>query len=390
LLSVLALCLFAAQAPAQQVPLRDLPKPVKEIDDPFSMVSAATEFKPGQLVIVDGVEGKLSIADFAKGTHSPLGRTGSGPGEYRVPGGAFRLPGDTLWVLDAGQMRFVVFNPDLSPGTTFPFMMFDQTTSSALTPFAIDDRRRVYAYSMAIQVGRGGGRAAVQIPDSVGLVRVDPRGDAPRTEITRVRFPTSGKPEMTFSADGRSMLYKMAYPGLVAADAYAVFPDGRVAVVRGSNYSVTFFDAAGTPSAPIAVPYERFRVTDADKKAEFDEFKRLVDEQKGAIQRNIPAGMTMSIEVMQPAEWTPEFPPLSPLPYGVHAAPDGRLWLRRATPTRLNAEQWDVLDRAGTLVARWKLPPKTSIVAVGAHNVVYAVRTDEDDLRYIQRIEIPR
>ena len=45
------------------------------------------------------------------------------------------------------------------------------------------------------------------------------------------------------------------------------------------------------------------------------------------------------------------------------------------------------VDTNGKLVTSWRLPAKTTLVAVG-QGVVYTVRTDEDDLRYLQRVEI--
>ena len=57
------------------------------------------------------------------------------------------------------------------------------------------------------------------------------------------------------------------------------------------------------------------------------------------------------------------------------------------TPARVGREQWDVIDQAGKLVARWRLPARTTLVAVG-QGVVYTTRTDEDDLRYLQRVEL--
>ena len=65
------------------------------------------------------------------------------------------------------------------------------------------------------------------------------------------------------------------------------------------------------------------------------------------------------------------------------------MWVKRATPIRAGREQWDVIDPAGKLVARWQLPVKVTLVAVG-QNTVYTVRTDDDDLRYVQRVELPR
>jgi hypothetical protein len=63
--------------------------------------------------------------------------------------------------------------------------------------------------------------------------------------------------------------------------------------------------------------------------------------------------------------------------------------VQRIVPKRIDREHWDVIDAAGKLVARWQLPAKTTIVALG-NGVAYTVRTDEDDLKYVQRVVLPR
>jgi hypothetical protein len=296
------------------------------------------------------------------------------------------MQGDTIWVLDAQQMRIVVFTPELKAGTTFPFQIFDAQSRSALTaPMLADRRGHVYASAMTIQAGGGRGSMQMTFPDSVGVVRVDPRAGPERTELARVRFPTSGSPRMQQS--GNAFKYSMAYPGLVAADAWAVFPDGRIAIVRGATYTVEFIGPDGRKSAPVRVAYDRFPVTDADQKAEMDEARRQMAEQSKAVQKMMPANVTMELELLPPANWPDAYPPVSPL--GAMAAPNGQLWVRRAIPIRVGRDQWDVIDQSGKLVARWRLPAKTSLVAIG-EGAVYAVRTDEDDLRYVQRITLPR
>jgi hypothetical protein len=373
----------AAPAFAQSVTVRDLPKPTREIEDPFSLVSGAIEIKPGQVLVVDGTEAAVSHVDFSKGAKAAIGRQGSGPGEYRAPAGLFRIQGDTIWVLDAMQQRLVTYNPDLTPGTTIPMLTFDQSTMTAMTaPFFTDRKGQVYASAMAIQAGRSGGQMQMTIPDTTGLVRVDPRGKAGRTEIARVRFPTSGKPDM--KVNGTNIKYTMAYPGLVASDPWTVFPDGRIAIVRGATYTVEYISPDGKKTSS-RIAYDAIKVTDADQKAEMTEARKQMGEQGKAAQKMMPAGMTMDFELLPPADWPANYPPVAPL--GALAGPDGRLWVKRSTPIRVNREQWDVIDQAGKLVARWRLPAKTTIVAVG-QGVVYAVRTDEDDLRYIQRVEV--
>jgi hypothetical protein len=376
---------FATPAFGQSVPVRDLPKPAVEIDDPFSFVSGALEIKPNQVLAMDASEATLVLVDFARGTRTNIGRQGSGPGEYRMPSGLFRLQGDTLWIFDAAQQRLVAYNPDLTPGTTIPMLIFDQSTSTALTaPFLGDRKGLVYASSMTIEAGRAGGRMQMSIPDSAGVVRVDPRGKSGRTEIARVRFPTSGKPDI--KQNGTAFKYTMAYPGLVASDPWTVFPDGRVAIVRGATYTVEFIAPDGKKTS-TRIGYEPIRVTAADQKAEMDSARRQMTEQTKAAQKMMPANVTMEFELLPPADWPANYPPVAPL--GALPAPDGRLWVRRSTPVRLGRDQWDVIDAAGKLVARWRLPARTSIVAIG-QGVVYTVRTDEDDLRYIQRVDIGR
>jgi hypothetical protein len=392
----IALALFfavSANLHAQQVTARDLPKPVKEIEDPFSMIGGAMELKSGQVLVIDVAEMDLVLVDFAKGTRTIVGRKGSGPGEYRAPQAMMIVPGDSVWVFDGGQMRFVTFGPDMKAGATVPMMTFDQATSTAMTAPMVGDRKgRFYASAMKIEMGRSGGSGGrggtmqMGIPDSVGLMRVDPRKPEAREELARVKFPVSGKPEMK-QVNERLLRYTLAFPGLVAADAWAVFADGRVAIVRNNPYSVEFIAADGKKSAPVRVAYTQIPVTEADKKAEMDEAQRLMKEQSKAVQKMMPNNITMEFEMLPPVAWPATYPAVSPL--GAMAAPDGRLWVKRSVPAREGREMWDVLDQSGRLVGRWRLPAKTTIVGMG-NGVVFAARTDEDDFRYAQRIEIPK
>ncbi|MGH7696964.1 MAG: 6-bladed beta-propeller [Gemmatimonadaceae bacterium] len=380
--------LASASSGGQQLQVRELPKPTREIDDPFSLVGAAIEIRGGQLIVTDGAEQQLFVVDFAKGTRTVLGRQGSGPGEYRAPAGLFRLQGDTIWVLDAAQMRIAAFSPDLKPGTAFPFLLFDQQSSMALSgPYFADSRGRVYGSAMPIKTAQSGSGAKLQIPDTIGVVRVDARDKdkGSRTEITRVRIRSTGTPEMQRS--GNTLKYTMAFPGLVASDVWTVFPDGRVAIVRGGPYTVEFIAADGKKSTPVAVPYERFKVTDDDKKAELEAAKREMGDQQKAVQKMMPANFSMTFELTAPDKWPNEYPAVGG--FASIPAADGKLWVKRAIPVRRGREQWDVIDRSGKLVARWQLPPKVTVVAAG-DGVVYTVRTDDDDLRYIQKISLPK
>ncbi|HEV8150709.1 MAG TPA: hypothetical protein VGP61_11040 [Gemmatimonadales bacterium] len=379
---------FLGVAPlvAQGMPLRDLPKPAKEIDDPFSLILTAREYRPGQLLVSDGVEAQVSLVDFARGVRTPLGRKGAGPGEYTIAAGFFRLAGDTLWILDGAgaAARIVAFQPDLKPGTTFRLQLFDQQDTTIVQGSMFGDSRgRLYSTAMKFKIGGTG----VVIPDSMDLVWFDPRAGTrtTRTVVARVRTPSTGKQDI--QNNGGHIKVSIPFPGLVAADAWAAFPDGRVAIVRGAGYRVEFLLPDGSKPAPTTIAYERYKVTEEDKQAELDAVRKQAVQQMAMMRKLMPANVTLDIAVTPPPSWPAEYPPVALL--SVLPAPNGDLWVKRSVPARLQREHWDVIDRSGKLVARWQLPPKTSIVAVGTGGV-YTARIDEDDLRYVQRVELPR
>lgn len=386
--TVLVLAFIAATSALQSLqaqqapPLRDLPKPNAEIDDPFSLVAGVREARGGAVIIADGMDGELSVVRFAAGERSVLGRQGAGPGEYRTPSAVFRVRGDTIWVMDPVLQRITPFLPDLKAGVPFNLQMFDtQSRTALMAPFQVDARGRMY--SSVLPIGEGGPN--MRIPDSVEVARFDPRVPGDRATMTKVRFPTSGSPEMR--VEGQVIKYKMAFPGLVTADSWAVFPDGRMAIVHGANYTVEFIAPDGKRTTSRPIPYERIPVSRQDQDAEMKEAQRQLAEQMKAAARQMPPGMKLEIDMPPPETWPSTYPAISPMQ--IHAAPDGMLWVRRATQARLDREQWDVVDPAGVLVARWRLPVRTRLIGVGA-GVVYTVRLDEDDLQYLQRVQVGR
>ncbi|HKS07082.1 MAG TPA: hypothetical protein VJR92_12295 [Gemmatimonadaceae bacterium] len=376
---------------AQQVPLRDLPKPSREIEDPFSMVQSGSEFRPGQLLVADGIDAEVTLIDFIRGTRKVLGRKGAGPGEYTLPVGVMRLTGDTVVVLDAaagapGQpqttMRVVKFLPDLTPGTTSHITTFSIQDSSTVTGTMFPGPKgEVLSTSLKLKLTPQGPFPG----DTMHIVRFALTHDAKLTRLDAIRTPQSPGRENVPIAGGLKV--KVPYFGVVNADAWTAFPDGRVAIIRGTNYTIEFILPDGKRTAPIAIPYERIKLTEADHAIELAAFRKVVSDAMGMIKKTLPPNFKLELEITPPASWPAEYPPIGLIV--AYPAPSGHVWVRRSMPSRLDSEHWDVIDRTGKLTARWKLPSKTTLLAVG-DGAVYAVRTDEDDLRYVQRIPIPK
>jgi hypothetical protein len=91
----------------------------------------------------------------------------------------------------------------------------------------------------------------------------------------------------------------------------------------------------------------------------------------------------------QPAEpqvdWPEQKPPF--VPTSAITSPEGEIWVERSQPAGA-PELVDVFGPAGNLLRQVKLPPRTRLVAVGAKGI-YAARTDDDGLWYLQRYKKP-
>jgi hypothetical protein len=375
--------LAASSATAQQ--LRDLPKPSREIADPFSLVLNATEYRPGQVLVADGADMEVSLVDFATGTRRVLGRKGAGPGEYTVPVGVLRLPGDTIVVLDGGgggAVRIVKFLPSLAPSTTTTMMLFNTADSTVVqgTIFA-DARGNIYSTSLKLVAGPTG----ITPADSMRVVRFDLRQDTRFTTMASIRTPQSGAQQR--QQDGTNIRVRTPFSGLVTADAWTVFSDGTIAIIRGAGYTIEFLAPGGQRTPPVAIPYNRIPVAAADRNAELEAQRKQLADAMAVIKKTLPPNVNLDVDIIPPPSWPSEYPPVAAIV--AYPAPSGHIWVRRSVPARIGREQWDVIDRTGKLTARWQLPPQTALVGVGA-GVVYTVRTDEDDLRYLQRVEIPR
>src|SRR4051812_30316772 len=116
-------------ASAQTVPTRVLATPEAEWSDPFSSVNGLRELRDGRVIVSDNREKTLQLIDF-KGSATKIGREGSGPGEFGLPVSVYAAPGDTTWVFDLLNSRFLVIDPNGKPVSTF----VTSDVTSATTP----------------------------------------------------------------------------------------------------------------------------------------------------------------------------------------------------------------------------------------------------------------
>ena len=119
---------------------------------------------------------------------------------------------------------------------------------------------------------------------------------------------------------------------LTPQDDWAVLPDGRVAVIRATDYHLDVFTSQRSKVAGAPIAYEKIKVDAA--------VKQMVEDQRARASRNA-IRMTM-----------------------------------------------DVFAAAGRVIGKVALPVKSRLVGFG-QGTVYLVRVDDDDLQYLQRYRLP-
>lgn len=395
--SSLALLVTIALAPtaaaAQQV--RTLPAPDATFAEPFSQVGAANvrELRNGRVIVADPRDKILQMIDLASGSSTKIGREGSGPAEFGLPLRLFAAPGDTTLVFDPGNSRYLVVAPDGKPVHTFRLESPPAANTGGGMRMggmsiarAADAQGRLYHEGSGFAMGPDGPTTS----DSAPILRYDRARQKSDTigmvKLARNNVQTSG-------GQGNMRVMIGGSNPLAARDEWTVFPDGRVAIVRASDYHVDWVmpDGAQRSSAPIR--YSPIRMTAADIKEE--EALRITarasqmsmtmtndnGNQRSSVSMGAPAGAPPPPPI---TDWPEVKPPFRPNFQSVWARSNGELWVRRTEPAGAKGTLYDVINAQGAVTHQVRVPEGLTVVGMG-NGTVYTTKLDEDDLQYLQR-----
>ena len=379
---------------AQSPPLRELSKPDAEFSQPFSIMASIRQLRDGRVLVADRSDKTVQLIDFVRQTATPVGRTGQGPGEFGIPYRLFGLRGDTTLLADLQNLRYLVISPSGKAGDVFAL---DDTPDRRVVGVAdaVDRTGRLYFFVDDRYGARdASGLSAAQDKIVVRRDRVSRRVDT----VTTLATPP-GRRNATRSLPGGKVFDYTNRP-LAPEDAVAFAADGRIAVVRAADYHVEWIGVNGNIVKGPPVPYDAPHVTQADKDAFVAHQTRagqiIVFVQGGATPpptsgsgartpppgaMPAPRGLMDAADVVWPARM-PAF-----LGSAAKVADDGRLWVLRVGAASDNTPDYDVFDERGQRVERVALPKGTRLMGFGA-GAVYLVRTDADDLQYLQRYQV--
>ncbi|MES2305669.1 MAG: hypothetical protein V4558_09180 [Gemmatimonadota bacterium] len=360
----------SAQRTAVEPPPRRLSGTPTEFPLPFSSVRSVTALPDGRLVLTDPRDKEIQLLDWSRGTAVSLARSGAGPREFRDPGSGYRARGGGLLVYDQRQQRFL---PITSSGSVLDIIPLPLKPGGfTINPeepdqFVPDSLGNLYTMGSLGHPRTG--------RDSLPLLRVDRHGVVTDTiaYLLQQEFRSVAGP------DPRMSLGLLV--GFSPQDAWAVAPDGWVAVVRAEPYRVDWFSPTSARIRGQVIPYAALPVTNADH-----------DAARAQLRAAAPPRVTtngesrnLAMPVIEPPlrDVRPPFPPQRLAP-----DPRGRIWVGRSAAADATERTYDVLDRRGVVVDRVAFPAATRLVGFDARSL-YTVRKDDDDLLHLQRFKLP-
>jgi len=359
---------LAAPVHAQDARLIASGPPSAELPYEFTKVAQVYELRDGRVLVLDQADAIVRLANIATGVSTVIGRTGSGPGEYRLPLYLVPLGGDSVGVYDDAAVRFLVVNADGEVSGFAPVVA--QGDGARVGGFVGDGRGWLY----------GELRSRPMTSDSARLFRWRV-GETNAQFVGTIARPL---PEGAISVGGGAVR-----PGSFARpdtrNMWTVDGSGRLAIAVFRPYYVEFISASGQRVVGKPIPHRALAMNDSVKQAFLAE--RAMAAVSGMVtdgktgKTSAISGVSMPLDASS-ITWAAEVPPFRGNAF-VAFAPDGKLWIQRTTFGREGA-RYDLIGPDGALADRVRLPDGHRVVGFG-RDAIYVIRRDADDLEFLQR-----
>jgi hypothetical protein len=394
----IALAVASVAAAQQPPPVRPLGPIVRVSTEPLSSVATVRALPDGRVFVNDITAHRVLLFDstlataivVADSTHATAKAYGARAGTL-IP---FR--GDTTLFVDPASLSMLVLD---AHGRIVRVISVPRAADVAYlvgallgTPGFDAQGRLVYRGANPPLPSPRGPCVKPVGADSAPIVRVEL---TTRKLDTAALFAIPGtRWAITCDANGNFTTRKRLIDPYGLTDAWAVLPDGAIAVVRGRDYRVDWVNSDGTRSSSPRMPFDWKHLADEDKAAVIDSVRAVLQSRTdSALQARTAtgrAGAAPQIAIITASDFVPinELPDYIP-PFGqgaVSADADGHLWIY--TSTRMKGQPvYDIVNRQGTLIDRVQLPPFRSIAGFGP-GVVYMGVLDSSKVVHLERARV--
>lgn len=386
-LTIVALGLGVAPLTAQQVPTTPLGARTARVEEPYTSIAAVRELPDGRVLVVDSRDKFLQLVDLRSGSASRIGREGSGPGEYRSPSGLFPLPNGEALLADPALARFLRID---AVGKVVETIRYPEGIVPGMRPRGSDAAGGVYFEGSSLGMPGGGPDGGILVADSLPVIRWDRRTG----KVDSLMLIKGPQIRVTVSGQGNARNFGVRRQPFTSRDGWAVGSDGRIVVVRSDPYRVDTRTPTGERTRGAVIALQEIPVTQADKDAYLAglQAERRSMSLAGDGRGNSGQSTSAPSSPPPPLPGADEFDWPVRMPYfdanSVQMSPTGELWCERIRARGDDIPVYDVFDARGRLVRRVTFPARTRLVGFGDGSL-YAARSDEDDLQYLERYRIP-
>lgn len=282
---------------------------------------------------------QLYLVDSATRVPRPLGRGGSGPGEYRILMSLGIGPGGEILAFDGMQRRQLVYDGDGNVRATqdapVPDGLFDGDFVGGELRFLGTDAPATAGDSMRVRI----------FSSAPGDARARPIVE------TAIRIPGYGMGD-----------FRPLPPPFVPRDQFALLPDGGLVHAAGATFVLEALDATGRPTSRFGFDLPPRAVTEEDLRAE-----------AARLQRRLPMAMRQAVEATMRQAATRH-----PAITRVVALEDGSLWVRESPHAGGDSVSWIVYQDPPLPHGRLVLDADDRVLGAHAGRVVLSRSGPED------------
>jgi hypothetical protein len=382
----------------------------------FNQVQHLRALSDGRVLVNDPGKRQVILLDAALANPKVVVDSAGGESMYGANAGALiPFAGDSTLFVDRGASAFLVIDPkgevarvmSMPPGNPASYLTSPSTYGFPGYSAGLGVVYRVPMPRPQIQRPREGEPTITRtIEDSALVMTMSVKR---RAVDTLARVASGSILTMQLSANNTNSQNRT--PIFPIFDDWSVTTDGAVAVLRGREYRIDFYNGDGTKTQGPRLPYAWKQLDDADKtrltdsintqrRKQFDDM--IEDMRKQAMNPTQPIGpggeKIIIVDGMPIRTYGGERmpPPTPPTPVQTTEMPDylpavernigsfradadSRLWIRPkplAGAPRGGGPVYDVVDRTGALIDRVQLPAGRTLAGFGPGGVVYVTARD--------------
>jgi hypothetical protein len=310
----------------------------------------------GNLYVLDRMGTRVLKYDSRGRYLAKFGRSGNGPGELGSPAGIAIGPGESIWVADLGNWRFVIYPLDegearnlaFGDGPAMPGVGFTFRDGGMLHDF-----RQLQIMRMAM--ARGGSGAPPPLPQEPPRAVLRTTMDGQVLDTLWLSQPPAQDVAQSGGSNNRTVIrmQRTFEPSLY----WAAFSDGGIAISDTADYALHLVDATGGVTRLINRDLPAREVTEADKEEAREKLRERM-RSGGGLRVTIgggggsPQAAAVAAALQEEQLRSMTFAPVVPRITGLRVDPADHLWVGVSLESAGETDRIDIYDREGQLLAQ--------------------------------------